>query len=288
MIEDKKMPSNDELKMSSPARGPLAIPPAAAERAKGAISEKNYIAALARGLSVMRAFSNQRNELTLAEISKLVNLPRATVRRCLITLNTLSYIETTGKYFRLTSQVLTLSQAYFSSSPLPNISQPYIEQVSKTVGASCSISVLVGDEVIYVARSSRKRSASVHREVGVNLPAYCTSMGRVLLANLPKADLNSYFKRVVLTKYNHKTIVDKTMLREILDAVKQDEYCIIDGELELDLRAIAIPVRTMSGKIVGAAHISTEQDRTTIKQLQNDFLPVLRQAVAQIRRSLVG
>ncbi len=279
------MPSNDELKASLPGRAPST---AARPSDKGEFSEKNYIAALARGLSVMRAFSRQRRELTLAEISKLVDLPRATVRRCLITLHALGYIETTGKYFRLTSQVLTLSQAYFSSSPLPNVAQPYIEQVSKSVGASCSVSVLVGDEVIYIARSSRKRSASVHREVGVNLPAYCTSMGRVLLANLPKAELDAYFKRVVLTKYNNKTVVDKAELRAILDGVRQDEYCIIDGELEPGLRAIAVPVRNTSGTIVAAAHISTEADRTTIKQLQNDYLPVLRQAVSQIRRSLVG
>src|SRR4051812_22611087 len=94
------------------------------------LSEKNYIAALARGLSVMRAFSRQRDRLTLAEISKIVDLPRATVRRCLITLNTIGYIESTGKYFRLTPQILTLSQAYFSSNPLPRITQPHIEQVS--------------------------------------------------------------------------------------------------------------------------------------------------------------
>jgi IclR family pca regulon transcriptional regulator len=113
-------------------------------------------------------------------------------------------------------------------------------------------------------------------------------MGRVLLANLPKAELDSYFKRVVLTKYNNKTVVDKAELRAILDGVRQDEYCIIDGELEPGLRAIAVPVRNTSGTIVAAAHISTEADRTTIKQLQNDYLPVLRQAVSQIRRSLVG
>ena len=115
------MPSNDELKASLPGRAPST---AARPSDKGEFSEKNYIAALARGLSVMRAFSRQRRELTLAEISKLVDLPRATVRRCLITLHALGYIETTGKYFRLTSQVLTLSQAYFLPARYPMSRNP--------------------------------------------------------------------------------------------------------------------------------------------------------------------
>lgn len=251
-------------------------------------SEKNYIAALGRGLAVMRAFGSQRGQMTLSEVSKLVDLPRATVRRCLITLNALGYVETTGKYFRLSSQVLTLSQAYFSSSPLPNIAQPSLEQVSKTLGESCSVSVLCGDEVIYVARSSRKRSASTHRDIGMNLPAYCTSMGRVLLAALPKAELDAYLKRAVLTKYNQRTIVDKATLRAIIDKAREDEYCIIDGEFDTNLRAMAVPLRNMSGAVVAAVHVSTEPHRTSIAKMEAEFLPALRKAVSQIRLSLVS
>ena len=250
--------------------------------------DKNYIAALARGLSVIRAFAYQRDQLTLAEISRLVDLPRATVRRCLITLNALNYVDSDGKYFSLSPKVLTLSQAYFSSSPLPHIARPYIEQVSNAVGESCSVSVLASDEVIYVARSSRKRSASIQREVGVNLPAYCTSMGRVLLAGLPPEDLDTYFRRVVLRKFNAKTVTDEGELREILDQVRRDDYAIIDGELEPNLRAIAVPVRNMSGRIVAACHISSDATRVSIEKMQTVFLPSLRDAVANIRRALVG
>jgi IclR family transcriptional regulator, pca regulon regulatory protein len=250
--------------------------------------DKNYIAALARGLSVIRAFAYQRDQLTLAEISRLVDLPRATVRRCLITLNALNYVESDGKYFSLTPKVLTLSQAYFSSSPLPHIARPYIEQVSNAVGESCSVSVLASDEVIYIARSSRKRSASIQREVGVNLPAYCTSMGRVLLSSLKPEQLDTYFRRVDLRRFNAKTITDEKELRSILDQVREDDYALIDGELEPNLRAIAVPVRNMSGRIVAACHISSDANRVTIEKMQTAFLPPLREAVASIRRALVG
>jgi len=252
------------------------------------LSERNYIAALARGLSVMRAFGRQRERLTLAEISKIVDLPRATARRCLITLRTLGYVESTGKYFRLTPQVLTLSQAYFSSNPLPQVAQKFIEQVSEAVRESCSLSVLTGDEVVYVARSSRKRQASIHRGVGVNLPAYCTSMGRVLLANLSSDELDAYFARVNLTKFNHKTIADEATLRRIFEQVRKDDYCLIDGELEHDLRAIAVPVRTSTGTVVAALNVSMEGTRMTLKQFQSHTLPSLRQAASKIRSALTN
>jgi IclR family transcriptional regulator, pca regulon regulatory protein len=251
-------------------------------------TDNNYIAALARGLAVMRSFAGQRNQMTMAEIAKLVGLPRATVRRCLITLSSLGYIDTNGKYYRLTPQVLTLSQAYFSSNPLPRVAQPYIEQVSEAVGESCSVSVLTGDEVIYVARSTRKRAASVHRDVGQNLPAYCTSMGRVLLANLEEAELDRYFKRVTLKKFTHETVADEATLRGILEQVRRREFCLIDGELEHNLRSIAVPVRNSVGKVIAAAHISTEADRSPKEKVRNEFLPVLRMAVSRMRPLLIG
>ncbi len=250
--------------------------------------DANYIAALGRGLAVMRAFGSQRDQLTMAEIAKQVNLPRATVRRCLITLTTLGYIETTGKYFRLTPQVLLLSQAYYSSNPLPRIAQPYIERVSELTGESCSVSVLTGDEITYIARSTRKRAASVERVVGQNLPAYCTSMGRVLLANLQDAELDAYLRRVPLKRFTPNTLTDPRALRADLELIRQREYALIDGELEHDLRAIAVPVRDSAGKVIAAAHISTESSRISTETMRNEFLPELRKAVSQMRPFLVG
>ncbi len=215
-------------------------------------------------------------------------MPRATTRRCLITLHTLGYIASDGKYFSLTPKVLTLSQAYFSSTSLPHIARPYIEQVSSALGESSSVSVLSGDEVIYIVRSSRKRSASVHREVGVNLPAYCTSMGRVLLASLTPEELDDYFRRVKLRKFNAKTVIDEAELRAILDRARNDDFAIIDGELEPTLRAIAVPVRNLSGAVVAAAHVSSDVNRASIEKLQESYLPVLRNAVANIRHALVN
>lgn len=251
-------------------------------------ADRNFINALSRGLAIIRAFANQRDQLTLSEISRLVDLPRATARRVLITLTKLGYVDSNGKYFKLTPKVLTLAQAYFSSAPLPHIARPYLEHVSSTLGESCSLSVLSGEEVIYIARSSLKRSASVEREVGVNLPAYCTSMGRVLLASLSQEDLDAYFNRAVIRKFNEKTVTDPQQLRHIIDHVRQQGFCIIDGELEPTLRAVAVPVRNAAGLVVAAAHISTDPNRVSVERLTNEFLPILQESVRQIRRALVG
>ena len=248
--------------------------------------DANYIAALARGLAVIRAFSYQHDRLTLAELARLVELPRATVRRCLITLVSLGYVESGGKYFSLSPKILTLSRAYFSSNTLPHVARPIIEEVSSAVDESCSVSVLAGDEIIYVARSTLKRSASVHRDVGVNLPAYCTSMGRVLLANLSANQLDGYFSRVTLKKFNAKTLIDENELRKILAHVREQDFALIDGELEPNLVAVAVPVRNREGSVVAAAHISSTPERGSTDRLKQELLPVLRDAVTRIRHGL--
>ncbi|HMA51608.1 MAG TPA: IclR family transcriptional regulator C-terminal domain-containing protein [Magnetospirillaceae bacterium] len=258
------------------------ITPAADESDDEAV-DRNHLKVLERGLAVMRAFNGQRGQLTVAEMARVVELPRATVRRCLLTLTTLGYVASDGRYFRLTPQVLTLAQAYLSSSLLPRVSQSFIEQVSEQLNESCSVSILSGESVIYVARSSRKRPASVHRDVGTHLPAYCTSMGRVLLAHLPPAELDAYFARVALKKFTPATLVDEPQLRVELDKVRNEGVCIIDSELEFNLRAIAVPVYDNAGNIAAAMHVSTEASRVSVEQLRENFLPVLRQAVSHMR-----
>jgi IclR family pca regulon transcriptional regulator len=251
-------------------------------------ANQNYIAAIARGLSVIRSFADQQDELTMGEIAKLLGLSRATVRRCLMTLLALGYVDTNGRYYRLTAQVLSLSKSYYTSNPLPRVVQPFIEQVSRSLSESCSVSVLINDEVIYVARSRLKRAASIHRNVGQNLPAYCTSMGRVLLANLEDSELDAYFRRVVLKKFTSETVVNETRLRNLLVRIRHREFCFIDCEFEEDLRGIAVPLRNSSGKIVASAHISTEAHRTTKDTMHSDFLPVLRKAVSQMQPFLTN
>lgn len=247
-----------------------------------------FVVALARGLSVMCAFTSQNQHLTLTDVSKIIGLPRATVRRCLLTLQALGYVESRGRYFSLSPKVLTIAQAYLSSSVLPRVSQNFLERLSSEIGESCSISILNGQDVIYVARSARKRMASLHREVGTQLPAHCTSMGRVLLAALPEPELEAYFAEAELTRYTPATVTSQTKLMAILKRVAKDGYCIVDQELEVNLRAIAVPVRNAAGVIVGALNVSTQASQTTREDMLERFLRPMLQTVAELRPLLVS
>lgn len=253
-----------------------------------AAHSRDQITALARGLAVIRAFSGQDEQMTLADIAKLVQLPRATTRRCLLTLEALGYVEVKGRFFRLAPQVLTLAQAYLSSSLLPRVTGPFLERMSGELGESCSASVLHDDQVIYVARSTRKRLASLHRDVGTRLPAYCTSMGRVLLAALPDEELDTVLKRIPRERFTRFTVTGARDLKDAIADVRHRDYSLVDQELELDLRAIAVPLRNASGRIVAALNVSTQASRTTKRQMIDAFLPVVRQAAAEIRPLLLG
>jgi IclR family pca regulon transcriptional regulator len=264
------------------------MPDETAEPTAGKLQSRDQITALARGLAVIRAFSGHDEHMTLAEIAKIVDLPRATVRRCLLTLEALGYVEMRGKFFRLAPQVLTLAQAYLSSSLLPRVALPFLERLSEALGESCSVSVLHGEQVIYVARSTRKRLGSLHRDVGTHLPAYCTSMGRVLLAYLPESELDAYFKHAALKPFTRFTVTDEKALRDILAEIRRREFCVIDQELELDLRGIAVPLRNASGRVVAAMNASTQASRTGNKQMTDIFIPALRGAATERRPLLLG
>lgn len=249
---------------------------------------RNYVTALARGLAVIKAFNGQPPQMTLSDVARVANLPRATVRRCLLTLQALGYATANGRFFSLSPQVLTLAQAYLGSSVLPRVAQPFLERVSETIGESCSASILNGDEVIYVARSTRKRMASLHRDVGTHLPAHCTSMGRVLLAALSVTELDTFLARARLTAFTPHTITDPTVLRGVLDQVAREGMCTVDQELEIDLRSLAVPIHNGQGRIVAALNVSTQAGRTSRAEMIDNFLPVLRQAAADMRPLLIG
>lgn len=249
---------------------------------------RNYVTALARGLTVIRAFSGQNQSMTLSDVARVAVLPRATVRRCLLTLQALGYVNVVGRFFSLSPQVLTLAQAYLRSSVLPRVAQPFLERISEQVGESCSMSILHGEEVIYVARSSRKRMASLHRDVGTHLPAHCTSMGRVLLAALSAKELDLYFKRATLEAFTPHTITTEPALRVALEQVTREGFCQVDEELEIDLRGLAVPVRNGSGRIVAALNVSSQAGRTSHAQMIDRFLSVLRKSASEMRPLLVG
>ncbi len=242
------------------------------------------MASLARGLAVIRAFAQQRTRLSTAQLSLRTGIPRAAVRRVLYTLCALGYAGTEdGRTFLLHPQILALGYAYLSSMPLAASAQPLLDHVSRTIHESCSMSVLDGDDILYVARASTsQRIMSIDLGIGSRLPAYCTSMGRVLLANLAPTDLAAYLRRVKLLPLTPRTELSKDALAGILQTIRTKGYAVVDQELEIGLRSIAVPVVASEGRVAAALNVGTQAARVTISEMEKRFLPVLRAAARDL------
>jgi IclR family pca regulon transcriptional regulator len=258
--------------------------PTAASEIAAHAGDPNFMASLARGLAVIRAFAQQRTRLTTAQLSMRTGIPRAAVRRVLYTLCALGYAGSDdGRTFILHPQILALGYAYLSSTPLATSAQPLLDHVSRTVHESCSMSVLDGDDILYVARASTsRRIMSIDLGIGSRLPAYCTSMGRVLLANLEQSDLAGYLRRVKLVPLTPRTELSKEGLASILQGVRARGYAVVDQELEIGLRSIAVPVVASGGQVAAALNIGTQAARVTIGEMEKRFLPVLRAAARDL------
>jgi IclR family pca regulon transcriptional regulator len=239
-------------------------------------SDPDFMTSLARGLQVIRAFSEFRRNLTISQISQSTGLSRASVRRCLHTLRVLGYVDEDNKRFFLRPQVLTLGHAYLASTALAAAAQPYLDEVSRSVRESCSAAILDGDDIVYICRSAETRIMSISLLVGTRLPAYCTAMGQVLLAHLPQADLEQYLGRVRLVERTHRTVTSVPKLRKALAKVHAAGFALLDQELEVGLRSIAVPVRDARGTVVAAINIGTHAARVSIEDMQSRFLPLLK------------
>lgn len=239
--------------------------------------DPDFMASFARGLAVIRAFSGGTGRRTIGTIARSTGLSRAAVRRCLYTMEQLGYVGADeGRHYTLRPKILALGYAFLSSSALVAAAKPVLDEASATLHESCSMAVLEGDAIVYVARSaSSRRLVSMDLGVGSRLPAYCTSMGRVLLAGLPPEELKRYFAKLVPVAYTERTVTRRDELRRIIAEVAQSGHAIVDQELELGLRSMAVPVRDFGGDVVAALNVSTHASRVPREELVERCLPVL-------------
>jgi IclR family pca regulon transcriptional regulator len=244
--------------------------------------DADFVQSLERGLAVICAFSKDHPELTLSEVAAATGVTRATARRFLLTLARLGYVRSDGRFFALTPRVLELGYAYLSSLSLPEVAEPHLEALVAEVNESSSVSVLDGDDVVYVARVPVSRIMTVAISVGTRFPAYATSMGRVLLAGMADADLESYLAKVRVDKLTARTVGTVTALRAELAKVRAQGFAVVDQELEEGLRAVAAPIRDRAGRVIGAVNVSTHATRTSLESMRRTLVPPLLAAAARI------
>ncbi|HEV7442283.1 MAG TPA: IclR family transcriptional regulator C-terminal domain-containing protein [Steroidobacteraceae bacterium] len=248
--------------------------------------DPDFMTSLARGLHVIRAFAGVDRRLTIADVSRATGLTRAVVRRCLYTLKELGYAATDGRMYFLQPRILNLGYAYLSTAPVPIAAQPVLEEMSEALGEASSVAVLDDGAVVYVGRAATKRIMSVTLGVGSRLPAYCTALGRVLLAHLTDEQVNSELAKVDFIQHTKHTVTSRKRLEEILVGVRQDGFALNDQELEIGLRSIAVPVRNVVGTVVAAMNVSSQASRVSRRELLERCLPVLRGAAEKLSSQL--
>jgi IclR family pca regulon transcriptional regulator len=275
--------SRKQVRAKTSSASTLAAPLTPSAQIDSFGGDPNFMTSLARGLAVIQTFSERKCQLSISQISIKTGFSRAAARRCLYTLTKLGFAGSDdGRQFFLRPRILALGHSYISSMPLATAAQPVLEHLSHLVHESCSIATLDGADITYVARANVTRIMSIDLGVGSRLPAFCTSMGRVLLAYLPPEVLESYLARAVFTRYTERTVVGAEKLRKVLRLACRNGYSIVDQELELGLRSLAVPIQNPNGKVVAALNVGTHAQRISIRDLQTKFLPHLRAAAQEL------
>lgn len=249
-------------------------------------ARREVMGGLAKGLEVIRAFTYDSPSLTLSEIASRAGLPAATARRCLLTLADLGYVMQSGRNFLLRPKVLELGAAYLDSMNIEVLTKTYLEDLASQTGDSAALSVLDGTHIVYVARASVRTLVRLEAHVGSRLPAYPTSMGRVLLAGLSPERLQSYFEQAEISALTERTVTDRARLRGLIEECRRLGYSAVEDELAYGVVAVAVPVFDRARRVVAALNSSSHSKKTTRAKLAKERLALLQSVSAQISREL--
>lgn len=250
------------------------------------VPDRDLMGGLAKGLSVIETFSPDHPRQSISEVAASSGLDRATARRCLLTLAHLGYADYDGKYFTLTPRVLRLGTACLATMPLPQLVQPLLDQLSDEIGESSSVSILDGAEIVYVARAAQRKVMSIALMPGSRLPAYCTSMGRVLLAALPESEARERLGTAPLPQRTPHTLTDPDAVMAEIARVRANGYAAIDQEVEMGLRSIAVPLMTARRVTVAAVNLGLPARGEPIGEIIERYLPALQKVSARMREIL--
>ncbi len=249
-------------------------------------SGRDTMGGLAKGLAVLEAFARGHPRATIAEMARATGQSRAAARRCLVTLTALGYARFDGKFYTPTPRVLGLGGAWLAATPLPELLQPALEQVRAETGESCSAAILDGTEVIYIARAAARRVMAVTLGVGSRLPAWCSALGRVLLARLDDAELDARLATIRPEKLTPRTLTDPAAIRAAILQARRAGYAVVNGEIDVGLRSLAVAVEDRAGAAVAAINIGAAVGRAPPEAIRDTLLPALRRAAATVGGAL--
>ncbi len=247
----------------------------------------DFIESLDRGLRVLELFGGGQQPMTLSDLAKAAELPRATARRILFTLERAGFVASDGKLFRLTPRVLVLASAYLASNHVVSVLQPALDKLSADAQEISSMAILDGNDAVFIARASPTRVFSSGIDIGYRLPAFCTSVGRVLLSRLSDDELAAALQAMDPAPLTPFTVTDKKRLLQAIRSDRAQDYSLVDREAEPGFRSISVPVRRYDGTIVAAINMGAHVDRVSASEMIERFLPPLRDAAASVKSLLV-
>jgi IclR family pca regulon transcriptional regulator len=261
--------------------------PVDAERRRESDAGSAFSEALARGLQIIGAFNETRRQMSLSEVARAIDLPRATARRALHTLVHLGYVESDRRLFRLTPQILRLASAYLTANPVSMVLQPVCDRLTAELGEPCSVAVLQGDDVVMIARAVPSQSFLMGAGIGFRLPAYCSALGRVLLSALSEPEVSLYLDRVPLVAVTPHTVTDRVALAAAIAETRRAGFSYVDQEVEHGFRSVAVPLLRFDGAPVAALHVGAHAERMTEATMLQVFLPRLRHEADSLRGQLI-
>jgi IclR family pca regulon transcriptional regulator len=253
---------------------------------QGAAPRREAMGGLAKGLQVVRAFTRDRSALTLSEVAAAAGMPAATARRCLLTLEELGYVTRRGRQFLLRPKVLELGAAYLESMDIEHLTKTHLEELARATGDSAALSVLDGNDIVYVARTSVRTLVRLEAHVGSRFPAHVTSMGRVLLAGLAPERLDAYFRTQRFVALTDSTVTDPRRLRQLIAECRKAGYSAVADELAFGVVAVAVPVHDQQGRVVAALNSSSHSRKVTIARIVRERLAMLKAASREISAEL--
>jgi IclR family pca regulon transcriptional regulator len=257
------------------------------KREDGEQRATDFVESLDRGLRLLQAFGATTGPMTLSDIARAAELPRATARRILFTLAHGGFVSTDGKLFTLTPHVLTLAASYLRSSQVVTVLQPVLDKIATSAQEISSLAVLDGDEVVFIARGSPARVFSAGLDIGYRLPAFCTSVGRAMLGQFDNAELAKRLAAMRREPMTPHTMTDPKKLFAAISADRKKGFSLVDREAEPHFRSISVPVRRYDNVIVAAINMGAHVDRVSTGELIDRFLPLLREGAEEAKGLLL-
>jgi IclR family transcriptional regulator, pca regulon regulatory protein len=248
------------------------------EDARSKNPNRDLVAGLGKGLAIIELFNETRRRMAISEAANLTGLTRAAARRYLLSLAHLGYAEFDGKYFSLTPRVMRLGHAYLAATPLTKLLQPFLDDIARHGGDPSMAGILDDMDVVCIAQATPPRIVFTSLSVGSRLPAYSTALGRVLLAHAPTHKLEAYWPRARLEARTPKSLVTREALEKELTKVRDNGYAIVDEEVELGLRTIAVPIRNTAGIVIAAVNVAVHGSRIAVEDMPRRLLPLLAPA----------